>query len=132
MCAAVITSIVSKMAQVHGLQAQRRGSGLHVCVWEKPLQLHAHPFYDVLLAAQACQAVTPGQTGSTFAALIQYVGWVEPTMVVCENVEGLLKRNREADPAIVMVKDPVSVEIRSGKTDPVQFKGNFKQGAFCL
>ena len=50
-----------------------------------------------------CISAGTGKTGSTFEGLRRYVQRVRPKIVICENVVGLLKRNRGERPQIADV-----------------------------
>ena len=51
-----------------------------------------------------CIADGSGQTGETFKGVQDYVRRFRPKLVICENVCGLLKRNRGRDPQIWRVR----------------------------
>ena len=86
-------------------------------VTEKEVQV---PSVDILIAGFVCKSVSfennmreqyancikeaSGLTGETFQGLIQYVAKYQPAVVICENVEGLTKRNRGAEPVINHVR----------------------------
>lgn len=79
------------------------------------------PPVDILVAGFVCKSVSVennqrekyancikeacGLTGETFQGIIQYVEKYQPAVVICENVEGLTKRNRGAEPVINHVKE---------------------------
>ena len=71
---------------------------------------------DILVAGFVCKSVSTenvsrhlyhdcintgqGTTGETFRSLLAYVEKSVPRVVICENVEGLVKRNRGEEPVI--------------------------------
>ena len=46
----------------------------------------------------------PGNTGETFHGVLEYTRRFRPKLVICENVAGLLKRNRGCEPQIHSVR----------------------------
>jgi site-specific DNA-cytosine methylase len=79
------------------------------------------PSVDILIAGFVCKSVSfenndrdkyancikeaCGLTGITFQGMIQYVRKFQPAVVICENVEGLVKKNRGLEPVVHHVKD---------------------------
>lgn len=79
------------------------------------------PQVDILIAGFVCKSVSlennerekyancikegNGLTGITFQGMIQYVAKYQPSVVICENVEGLTRRNRGAEPVINHVRE---------------------------
>ncbi|CAK0790294.1 unnamed protein product [Prorocentrum cordatum] len=79
------------------------------------------PPVDILIAGFVCKSVSLennernkyancikeacGFTGITFQGMIQYVQQFQPAVVICENVEGLVKKNRGLEPVVNHVKD---------------------------
>ncbi|CAK0859424.1 unnamed protein product, partial [Prorocentrum cordatum] len=87
-------------------------------ITEKEVQV---PSVDILIAGFVCKSVSLennerekfancikdacGLTGITFQGMIQYVAKYQPAVVICENVEGLTRRNRGAEPVVNHVRD---------------------------
>ena len=83
-------------------------------------EVNAVPAVDVFVAGFVCKSVSTanahrgehgecitegsGQTGETFSGVLGYVRRNRPHIVICENVAGLLKRNRGRDPHIYQVR----------------------------
>lgn len=79
------------------------------------------PAVDIVLAGFVCKSVSfenterekyancindaSGKTGETFDGVMGYVRRYKPSLVICENVEGLVKRNKGAEPVIHHVRD---------------------------
>jgi site-specific DNA-cytosine methylase len=78
------------------------------------------PKVDIVIAGFVCKSVSSenndrekfancikeaiGKTGETFDGVMGYVTKYRPRIVVCENVTGLVKKNRGAEPVIEHVK----------------------------
>ena len=78
------------------------------------------PRVDLLIAGFVCKSVSTenndrgkyvdciqqsaGQTGDTFAGVFAYIARHRPQLVVLENVEGLVKRNKGEDPQVFQVR----------------------------
>ena len=74
------------------------------------------PAVDIVIAGFVCKSVSienkergqfancirdvAGKTGETFEGVMGYVRRYKPAIVICENVEGLVKRNKGREPVI--------------------------------
>lgn len=91
------------------------GQAVNVLTGEKV----AVPPVDVVVAGFVCKSVSSennnrvrfkhcidegsGSTGVTFSGVQAYVSWAKPSLVICENVVGLTKRNGGQEPQIESV-----------------------------
>ena len=77
------------------------------------------PAVDIVIAGFSCKSVSTenherqehgecivrgtGQTGETFRGVRNYVKRFKPSLVICENVEGLIRHNKGSPPQIIDV-----------------------------